>query len=138
MPIFCKYIQDTIIHNIYENEDNPLQEIFFIQDLLRNSWKKVRFSSIIHIKMKKKLMAYYGKNNDGLIINFLPWTCIVIAHIILKNQNILVQELWFGILTSQILTAKSHSGEPLCPRFKKIPTLGKRNFFLVRCRDLPK
>ena len=53
-------------------------------------------------------MAYYGKNNDGLIIKFLPWTCIVIAHIILKNQNILVQELWFGILTSQILTAKSH------------------------------
>ena len=59
MPIFCKYIQDTIIHNIYENEDNPLQEIFFIQDLLRNSWKKVRFSSIIHIKMKKKF--------DGLL-----------------------------------------------------------------------
>ena len=83
--------------------------------------------------MKKKLMAYYGKNNDGLIIKFLPWTCIVIAHIILKNQNILMQELWFGILTSQILTAKSHSGEPLWILY--VQSFAKKPEYFKKCHS---
>ena len=49
---FCKYIQDTIIHNIYEKEDNLMQG-FFYSRFNTKFMQKVRFSSIIHIKMKK-------------------------------------------------------------------------------------